>query len=423
MQSLKEVLDLYNDTKNKTIINSIIKTWDVINNKGYNKILCSVSGGSDSDIMLDIIYKCDKDNKVKYVWFDTGLEYQATKNHLNYLEDKYNIKIERERVVKPIPLTCKEYGQPFLSKYVSRMINGLQKHNFRWEDKSYDELIREYPTAKSYISWWCNKRDTTKYGYSMFNINYNKHLKEFLMQNPPQFSISDKCCDYAKKAVGKECIKKYNIDLTIVGVRKSEGGVRAAAYKNCFSTGLEYDEYRPIFWYTLEDKSDYENNQQIKHSDCYTKYGFTRTGCACCPYGHLSGLNEELKVLKEYEPNLYTAVNNIFSDSYEYTKQYYDFRNHTNAELFKRTLNEAFSGYDIETFEQRLQYILARKGMTQIDLAKQVGCDRKTINRLINGTSKVNIDILKQICSILNVSADYLLFGILKGSRWDERSV
>ena len=39
--------------------------------------------------MLDILSKVDTEHKVIYVWFDTGIEYQATKNHLNYLEEKY----------------------------------------------------------------------------------------------------------------------------------------------------------------------------------------------------------------------------------------------------------------------------------------------------------------------------------------------
>lgn len=45
--------------------------------------------------MLDLISKIDKDRKVRYIWFDTGLEYQATKDHLKYLEEKYHIEIER----------------------------------------------------------------------------------------------------------------------------------------------------------------------------------------------------------------------------------------------------------------------------------------------------------------------------------------
>ena len=70
----------------------MVRAWSKINSPKYQKIVCSISGGSDSDVMLDIVWRCDKDNKVTYVWFDTGLEYQATKDHLKYLENKYNIE-------------------------------------------------------------------------------------------------------------------------------------------------------------------------------------------------------------------------------------------------------------------------------------------------------------------------------------------
>ena len=56
------------------------------------KASCSISGGSDSDVMLDIITKADEDHKVEYVFYNTGVEYQATKDHLKFLEQKYNIK-------------------------------------------------------------------------------------------------------------------------------------------------------------------------------------------------------------------------------------------------------------------------------------------------------------------------------------------
>ena len=55
--------------------------------KSYAPI-CSISGGSDSDIVLDLIHKIDDDKKVTYLWIDTGLEYTATKDHLNDLEQK-----------------------------------------------------------------------------------------------------------------------------------------------------------------------------------------------------------------------------------------------------------------------------------------------------------------------------------------------
>ena len=57
--------------------------------------LCSISGGSDSDIVLDLIYNVDHDKKVQYYWIDTGLEYQATKKHIKFLEEKYGIEIKQ----------------------------------------------------------------------------------------------------------------------------------------------------------------------------------------------------------------------------------------------------------------------------------------------------------------------------------------
>lgn len=87
---------------NKTICDNMIRAWSIINRTDYKKILCSISGGADSDVMLDIIWKCDIHSKVDYVWFDTGLEYQATKDHLKYLEGKYGIEIIRKKADKTI---------------------------------------------------------------------------------------------------------------------------------------------------------------------------------------------------------------------------------------------------------------------------------------------------------------------------------
>lgn len=307
--------------KNATVLDNFVKAYSVINKPQYKTIFCFISGGSDSDVMMDIIYKVDVNKKVTYVWFDTGLEYEATKRHIEYLEKKYDVKIMRERAIKPIPLTCKEYGQPFISKSVSELLDRLQKKDFDFKDYNYDYMLDNY--GKVLASWWCNKHESNQ-----FNIDRNLYLKEFLIANPPAFKISSKCCDYAKKNVSKKLIKKYNVDLAILGVRKAEGGVRATSYHNCFSEDLHgAAQYRPLWWYNNEDKQDFEDYCGIVHSDCYKKYGFPRTGCCCCPYGWVHNkLLHELEQTKKYEPKLYKAVNTVFKDSYEYTRQYLQFR-------------------------------------------------------------------------------------------------
>lgn len=314
--------------KNQTIGDNLIRAWAKINSDKYKKIVCSISGGSDSDVMLDICWRCDKDNKVEYVWFDTGLEYQATKDHLKYLEKKYDITIKPYKAIKPIPISCREYGQPFISKNVSEMISRLQRYDFQWEDEEYEVLLEKYCKwddkkqdwvgCKGALAWWCNANQSIR-----FNINYNRFLKEFMIQNPPNFKISSKCCKYAKKDVLHKLVATGGYDLNIFGVRRSEGGIRGTSYKNCFDEADKYDNYRPLFWYINDDKVDYECNYGVIHSKCYTEYGLTRTGCSGCPFGR--DFEEELKVIQEYEPKLYKAVNNIFGDSYKYTRKYKEF--------------------------------------------------------------------------------------------------
>ena len=316
---MKELYDILDKVRNEAVGKSLLTAYSKLNCRGYKKALCSISGGSDSDIVLDIITKFDNYKIVDYVYFDTGLEYGATKEHIRYLEDKYNIKIETIRPKIPIPLSCRIYGQPFISKHVSEMINRLQNHNFKWEDKSFEVLIKEYPNCKSALEWWCNAKPSPSH-----NIKQNKLLKEFLIENPPEFIISQKCCKYAKKDLSHDKLKE-GYDLNITGIRKSEGGVRATAYKSCFNnTDKGYDNYRPIFWYSDEDKKYYKEFFNITNSKCYTEYGLKRTGCCGCPYGKNNSF--ELKVLEEHEPKLYKAVTNIFKDSYEYTKLYQEFK-------------------------------------------------------------------------------------------------
>lgn len=44
------------------------------------------------------------------MWFDTGLEYEATKRHIKELELKYGIEIEPYKADVPIPISCNRYG-------------------------------------------------------------------------------------------------------------------------------------------------------------------------------------------------------------------------------------------------------------------------------------------------------------------------
>ncbi len=155
----------------------------------HEHAMVSVSGGADSDVMIDLIENCRDglDTAVTYVWFNTGLEYKATRDHLKFLENKYGIEIERRRPKKTIPTCVKEYGQPFLSKQVSEYIARLQKHGFKWEDEPFDVLLERYPRCRSSLRWWCGVYDSEvlQNGSSKFNISRNRFLKDFMKDTPP----------------------------------------------------------------------------------------------------------------------------------------------------------------------------------------------------------------------------------------------
>lgn len=65
--------------------------------------ICSYSGGSDSDVMIDLIERTRKLfnlPSIKYVFFNTGLEMKATKDHVKATAEKYGVEITEAKPAK-----------------------------------------------------------------------------------------------------------------------------------------------------------------------------------------------------------------------------------------------------------------------------------------------------------------------------------
>lgn len=312
--------DFFMAAPTPTIQNAIPRTKRYI--MMAERPMCSVSGGSDSDIMLDMVFRLDPEKKVKYVFFDTGLEMQATKEHIKDLERKYGIQIITLRPKVPAAAAVKKIGYPFWTKQTSEYISRLQKHGFTWEDKPFDELYAKYPKCKAALRWWCNEWGEN----SRLNIEKSSFLKEYIMLNHPPVLFSQKCCDNCKKKPALEAVRQLNTDLELIGVRQAEGGARSTVYKSCFVENKHRgtSQHFPLFWFSDEDKMAYEERFGVTHSRAYTEYGCKRTGCAGCPFA--SGFDKELQMLEKHEPVLAKAVKNIFGPAYEYTRGYRAFR-------------------------------------------------------------------------------------------------
>lgn len=304
----------------------------------HPKAICSYSGGSDSDILLDLIERTRATipmlPPVKYVFFNTGLEMQAIKDHVKETAKKYGVEIETVCPEKSIVQASREYGIPFLSKAMSDGLGYWQKKNVPLsiadefalaKDKTTkrQELNERYPKCVQVINFLCSCNSVGEPQRSQISINAYKFLLDFIREFPPDFQISDKCCDYCKKQPAHMAQKGY--DLIITGERKAEGGLRTVSHNGnatpCFTETRDGQyRFRPLYYVSNSDKVWYKERYGIKYSDAYEVYGLTRTGCCGCPISHKA--TEGLEKIRPYEPYVVKATYNIFGASYAYRAKY-----------------------------------------------------------------------------------------------------
>ena len=316
--------------------------------KQHPNAICSYSGGSDSDIMIDMIERARAlipgyIKPVKYVFFNTGLEMKATKDHVKATAEKYGVEIEECRPKINIVKASREYGIPFMSKYFSQALGEWQKKGIpmsiideyeKADDKAatFQKFVRCYPKSKRLINFLLN---TDKNGVQHFNqlgIQSAKYLREYMEKYPPNFQISAKCCDYCKKQPAHRVQKDY--EMVITGERMAEGGLRATNNRmletNPSNTMCFFEQsngqhrFRPLYYVSDKDKQWYKDYYGVRYSDAYEVYGLTRTGCCGCPINYKAV--DDLELIRPYEPNVVKAAWNIFGKSYEYRQKYNEYK-------------------------------------------------------------------------------------------------
>lgn len=305
----------------------------------HPKVICSYSGGADSDIMIDLIETARKIAPslpaVKYVFFNTGLEMKATKDHVKATEEKYGVEIEEVRPKIGIVQAVREHGVPFVSKIMSAGLEGWQKKGIplsiadeyeQAEDKAAkrQELSERFPKCESIINFLCccNSAGEPRPNIQLV-INSSKYMLDFIRECPPDFQVSAQCCDYCKKQVAHNAQKGY--EMIVTGERRDEGGMRSVPRKDntalCFTeTSDGQYRFRPLYYVTDKDKAWYKEQFGIRYSDAYEVYGLTRTGCCGCPISYKAV--DDLELIRPYEPNVVKAAWNVFGKSYEYRMKY-----------------------------------------------------------------------------------------------------
>ena len=316
----------------------------------HPQAICSYSGGSDSDIMIDLVERTRKGfdlPPIKYVFFNTGLEMKATKDHVKAQSEKYGVEIETVRPKINIVLAARKYGIPFVSKIMSNGLEEWQKKSVpltiadeyaEAEDKAGKraELSERYPKCESLINFLCccNRSGEPRPNIQLV-INSSKYMLDFLKVCPPEFKISAKCCDYCKKQIAHKVQRDY--EMVITGERRDEGGMRSVPRQGEANSAMCFAEtsngqwrLRPLYYVSDKDKAWYKDYYGIRYSDAYEVYGLTRTGCCGCPISYKAV--DDLEKIRPYEPNVVKAAWNIFGQSYRYRQMYNDFKAERTAE-------------------------------------------------------------------------------------------
>ena len=331
----------------------------------HPKAICSYSGGADSDILLDLIERTRKLMPglppVQYVFFNTGLEMKATKDHVKRNAEKYEVDIMERRPKINIVLATRKYGIPFVSKIMSAGLGEWQKKGVplsiaeeyeQAEDKiaKRAELKERYPNCESVINFLCccNSAGEPRPNIQLV-INSSKYMRDFIGEYPPDFQVSAKCCDYCKKQVAHEVQKDY--EMIITGERRDEGGMRSVPRSDntslCFTeTSNGQYRLRPLYYVSDADKAWYKETYGIRYSDAYEVYGLTRTGCCGCPISYKAV--DDLEKIKPYEPNVVKAAWNIFGKSYEYRKKYNEYK----AKRMGMSSDQQITMFDEESEEE-----------------------------------------------------------------------
>ena len=239
-----------------------------------HKAYISFSGGKDSTVLHHLIDEALPGNTIPRVYINTGIEYK-----------KVVAFVERERerdgriiIIKPqknIRQVLEENGYPFKSKEHSLYLSVYQHSGM-------GKTIQRYMHRED-SRFQCP--DKLRYQFST----------DFTLK------VSNKCCYKIKKDVAEQWQKANAKQITITGMRSTEGGLRATLKGCAIFDGDQLKKFHPL--QPIEDDfvEWYINKRNIQLCELYyPPFNFQRTGCKGCPYA--VDLQKQLDIMSAYMP-------------------------------------------------------------------------------------------------------------------------
>ena len=242
------------------------------------QIMISFSGGKDSCVLRDLVYRVQDDMGIK---------------HSNLL-------------------ISAEMFHPLTSKFISQIKSNGDE--ILPPSKSFEKIIKEkgYPIISKQVAqkiWHIrNTKNHSKYIRAIFGLDGNtfatlplKYI-HFLDKKFVNYEISHQCCNYIKGNV------KHDKRPVFIGTTIEESRLRRNSWLKygCiqYSNG-KADVCKPLSLFTEQDIWDYINRYNIQISEIY-RCGYKRSGCVCCGFG--ISLEEELKKHNKLQDNRFELL-------------------------------------------------------------------------------------------------------------------
>jgi len=259
-------------------------------------VYIALSGGKDSCVMADIIWKDYPE--VPAVFADTGNELDSVVEHINsMIADGKPITIVKPKM--SFEEIVKKHGYPVVSKLTCTFVNDMQR-----------------PAGSNDKTKHLRMTGITSTGKKAPTMKLAKKWRK-LIDAP--FAVTNKCCGILKynptSPYRKETGRK-----PFVGVMAGESMAREMSYINsggCNAFDQSDPVSRPIMFWTEQDILQYIKKNNLPIASAYgsiitnsegklTCSGQQRTGCKFCLFGvHLEKGENRIQRLARIEPESY----------------------------------------------------------------------------------------------------------------------
>lgn len=227
-----------------------LRIEEAMNRFGGN-IYMSYSGGKDSDVLLDILFRMYPN--IISIFGNTHTEYPET-----YIQRKKQIGKGKRIIQADAPMTFNQvvnkYGYPMFTKKVAGN-------------------IRCYRNARS------QKVIDTVLGYM------GRQMKKYLKYKDMPFS--DMCCSKLKHGVVDKLAKKKGFECAFVATTTEESQYRKDSWLESGCNAFDRKagaQSRPLSFWTEKDIWEYINTYDVDVCDLY-HMGYERNGCMYCGFG------------------------------------------------------------------------------------------------------------------------------------------